>query len=306
MLVSLLRLLLLFEFVVYLFGAGLLIRLANWRVPAVLLLILSLACVMRISLVGMLHLLDYVHRPSVAGYVPWRAGRLCRSLLRECGVIFCLEWVCAFPSLAVGKDVRCARSPETGVSPAPFLLVHGYACNRGIWWWMKPRLEAHGRRVATVTLEPLQGDIDGYAGQIAQRVAWLRAQLGVERVILVGYGMGGLACLAYLRRYGEDYVEQLCTLGTPHSGTALWRPGWGRNLDQMCTGSTWLSGLAGFFDEMPLVIPSVVLHGLHDPCMIPPRTARMTGAIHHAWAEMGHLEMLVSHRVLAALLKLRG
>ncbi|MGB0129349.1 MAG: hypothetical protein WBP72_17040, partial [Rhodocyclaceae bacterium] len=49
-----------------------------------------------------------------------------------------------------------------GAETPPVLLVHGYGCNRGSWWWLRPRLERAGLRVATVNLEPLYGSIDDY------------------------------------------------------------------------------------------------------------------------------------------------
>ena len=312
MLADLLRLLLLFEIFAEVFGALMLTRWGHVSWAVVLTLILAFSFGLRIIGVGMVYFSGYFHRALNEHSVAWDISSMWQTLLRECCVIWILEWVCAFPSLFMRKDARNMNArggmKTSASNPTPFLLVHGYMGNRGVWWWLKPRLEARGYPVATMTLEPLQGDIDGYTEQIARRVAWLRSELKVDRVNLVGHGMGGLACLAYLRRYGEDHVERLISLGTPHAGTALLPPGWkwGRNLGQMCAGSVWLAELRAFFEDMPLVIPYVVLHGVHDPLMTPIETAMMKGADARALAGLGHWEMLASTRVLESMLMVRG
>ena len=49
------------------------------------------------------------------------------------------------------------------------LLVHGYGCNRGAWWWLRARLERAGYVVATLNLEPPNVAIDHYAEAIDGR-----------------------------------------------------------------------------------------------------------------------------------------
>lgn len=309
MLADLLRLLLLFEVFAYVFGAFMLTRWMHGRVVEVLTLLLCFAIGLRIAWVGMVHLFGYFHRVLDQRLAIEDMSALLYTLLRECCVIWILQWTCAFPSIFMRKDVRGMKTREHTRKRTPFLLVHGYAGNRGVWWWLKPRLESRGYSVATMTLEPLQGEIDGYTGQIARRVDWLRTELNVDRVNLVGHGMGGLACLAYLRRYGEDHVERLISFGTPHRGTSLlhpgWVGGWGRNLGQMCVDSAWLIDLKAFFEDMPLVIPYVVLHGLHDPLMTPLKTVMMQGVDYRAIPGLGHWGMLVSPRVLESILMVR-
>ncbi len=309
MLADLLRLLLLFEIFAYLFGAFMLTRWLHGSVMGVVTLLLCFSIALRIGGVSVMYLFGYFHRTLDRQPVVWDMPALVKTMLRESYVIGILEWACAFPSLFMRKDVRNIVAAHKEINKlTPFLLVHGYAGNRGVWWWLKPRLESRGYQVATTTLEPLQGDIDGYTEQIARRVEWLRAELKVDRVHLVGHGMGGLACLAYLRRYGEDHVERLTTMGTAHSGTVLrhLHPGWGRNLKQMSVDSTWLDDLKDFFEEMPLVIPYVILHGLRDPLMLSFETVLMKGADYRALSGVGHWEMLVSPLTLESMLMVRG
>jgi pimeloyl-ACP methyl ester carboxylesterase len=148
----------------------------------------------------------------------------------------------------------------------------------------------------------MQGDIDGYTEQIAQRVTWLRGRTHAKRVVLVGHGMGGLACLAYLRRYGEENVERLVILGAPLAGVSWLPAGWGRNLDQLRANSRWLSELAVFFGEWPLLTPRVNYQGRCDYWFPSPEAAPIQG-LEARWLEnVGHIGLLVSARVLDELL----
>ena len=85
-------------------------------------------------------------------------------------------------------------------SAQPILLVHGYGCNRAIWWWLRPRLEAAGHVVATLSLEPPWGDIDGFAEQLQQRIEAVCAATGAPRLTLVAHSMGGLVSRATVLR----------------------------------------------------------------------------------------------------------
>lgn len=301
-----LRLLLLFE----LFGHGLLIavlvRQSGWPLVAALLLSLLLALLGRAWPIVWIHLHAHFHAQQANETTRPPDGWNLRLLLREILAFSALMFFAAFEPLLMRRDAprRLKHAAhEMNEMPPPLLLVHGYLCNRGLWWWLKPRLEAAGRSVATLTLEPLYGDIDGYAEQIARRVAWLSGQTGAERVILVGYSMGGLACLAYLRRYGEDRVAKLVTLGTPHRGSAAVGLSFGRNARQMETGSNWLAELAAFFADMPLRVPAIAYYSLQDDMVLPPGNAMMAGAENRQLPAMGHLAMSISPRVLDALLK---
>ena len=319
-----LRLLLLFELFAYGLLSASLLRQAGWSLPAALLLVVTLALLLRVWPVLMLHGFARLHAQSLArknagsathaaganGQLPWVL------LLREMYALLRVFLHVTLEPLLLRKDApgaarsaRPARSQPTApaASALPMLLVHGYLCNRGGWWWLKSRLEAAGRQVATVTLEPVYGDIDGYAEQIAQRVNWLCQQTGSAQVVLVGHSMGGLASLAYLRRYGEERVAQLVTLGTPHRGSAAAVLGLGRNAMQMRPGSSWLQALHAAFAELPLQLPCVAYYSMQDDMVLPPANAVavLAGAQidNRQLPPMGHLEMLVSPFVLAELLR---
>ncbi len=180
----------------------------------------------------------------------------------------------------------------------PLLLVHGYGCSRGAWWWLRRRLEAAGWTVATINLEPVYSGIDDYVDALAQRVDSVLADTGAAQLVLVGHSMGGLAARAYFRRFGIARVACLVTLGTPHAGSELARIGMGQNARQMEAHSEWLQALAR---EAPLP-ETVVIYSPHDNYVMPQANLLLAGAHDCALDGLGHLAMLFSPRAANALL----
>ena len=181
----------------------------------------------------------------------------------------------------------------------PLLLLHGYQCNRGSWFWLRPRLEAEGWTVATHDLEPVLADIDSYAEGIARRIDEVLAATGAPRLILVGHSMGGLAARAYLRRYGAARVERLITLATSHQGSRLGALAWGANGRQLRLGNSWLAALA----RVRPPPGSASIYSVHDNHVMPQREcSELAGARAVPLAGVSHLGMLFSARAFDALL----
>ena len=178
------------------------------------------------------------------------------------------------------------------------LLVHGYACNRGQWWWLRRRLRAGGFAVTTINLEPPLADIDCFAGQLHARIEALLAETGVDRVALVAHSMGGLASRAYLRRHGCGRVTTLITLASPHHGTLFARLIPGRNARQMEPDNDWIRQLS---DQESFAVPVVSIWGAIDEFMVPQDSSRLANARDTAFATLGHLSMLFSPAVLQRL-----
>ncbi len=185
----------------------------------------------------------------------------------------------------------------------PLLLIHGYQCNRGFWFWLRPKLEAAGWTVATHSMEPTWSEIDNYAEGIARRVDEVLAATGAPQLILIGHSMGGLACRAYLRRHGKARVARMITLGSVHHGTQLARLGIGPNARQMRIGNPWLVAL-GATDAVPLPSGSVSIYSCHDNYVFPQETgSRLEGAANIAIGGVSHIGMAVSPRLLEKLLE---
>ena len=136
-----LRRLLMGELLIYgLLSAGLVLQ-AAWTPFAAMGFALMLFLGLRLLVVAvsfgfMLVGSDVVPEESRIGL----AGALRIALEEYLGLVLFFTAIQPFESFWMGPD-RLPRS--TGARP-PLLLVHGYQCNRGFWFWLRPRLEAAG------------------------------------------------------------------------------------------------------------------------------------------------------------------
>lgn len=184
-----------------------------------------------------------------------------------------------------------------GASP-PVLLIHGYMCNRGVWWWLRRRLRERGLRVATVNLAPPTGGIDAFAAQLHARIEDLIAESGADRVVLVAHSMGGIVARRYLRRYGPARVLKLITLGTPHNGTRYSSWGPGRCAREMERGSDWLRGL-----PPDPGVPTTSAWSPVDNFILPQDSSRLPGARDVVLPPVTHLAMAFSPAVAGFLVE---
>ncbi|PYD89920.1 hypothetical protein DNF23_25930 [Pseudomonas syringae pv. pisi] len=194
-----------------------------------------------------------------------------------------------------------------GAAP-PVLLVHGYGCNSGYWDHLTPLLVAARISHATLDLEPLTGDIDGYAARIEEAAQQLCAQAGARQLVVVAHSMGGLAARAWMRTHGAQQVARLVTLGTPHHGTCLAAFGLGINAGQMRRMGVagpecaWLAALAaGEAPEVRARIVSIYSH--HDNIIAPQTSSELPGARNLALGGVGHVALGRNPRVLAMVMR---
>ena len=178
------------------------------------------------------------------------------------------------------------------------VLVHGYGCNRGAWWWLRRAFERAGYAVATLNLEPVYTGIDDYVALLDARIEAACGETGCARVTLIGHSMGGLVVRAYLAARGESRVAQAVTIASPHAGSALARIGLGRNARQMEPGSAWLKVLW----QQRLHTPFVTLRNSHDNFVMPQDNQRLPGATDIELPGLGHLAVLFSRKAAAELL----
>jgi len=287
------RRILLAELLLYVFLSGLLHHYARWSGWATLALALGLAIAGRALSVKVTYLYSILHRSPLAaemeiGYLRW----LLEGWRELWYFVLLFTLVQPFDRFFLKAD-----PPPTAGRPC-VLLIHGYQCNRGFWWWLAPRLVARGCNVATLSLEPIHTSIDAYVAAVAARIEAFCRDAGAERIVLVGHSMGGLVARAYLRRCGAGRIARLVTLGTPHQGSVLAHLGLGENARQMQPGSEWLSALA----QTPLSVPAVAVYSPHDNYVMPQDSAKLAGAQWVPLPGLGHLAMAGSPAVLAAIL----
>ena len=261
----------------------------GWSWGATVALVLGAMLLGRALTMAVTWLVAWRH-PSAAP--PLRAGQRLAMVLREY-VAFVRGFVLVQPWVWLGMPADRLRA-----SAQPMLLVHGYGCNRGIWWWLRPRLEAAGHVVATISLEPPWGGIDGFAEQLHARIEAVCAATGAPRVTLVAHSMGGLVSRAYLARHGDARVARLISIASPHGGSQLARLGLGTCARQMAPGSAWLARLAA----QRVTVPFVSVRTPQDNFVMPQDLQRHPDARDEPLPGVGHLAALCDARVLRLVL----
>jgi pimeloyl-ACP methyl ester carboxylesterase len=119
--------------------------------------------------------------------------------------------------------VRALFAADPLAARIPVLLVHGLVDNRSIFAIMRRRLRRRGfSTVCSWNYSPLLHDVEGGARDLGEHIARICEQTGHERVHVVGHSLGGLIARYHVQLQGGDQrVEQLVTLGTPHQGSLL-------------------------------------------------------------------------------------
>lgn len=194
--------------------------------------------------------------------------------------------------------------PEPAPSPGPaIVLVHGYFVNRGSFRALLSNLEAAGvgpiftpsLRTWLAPIERLEEGIAAAADRVARGTG--------RKVIVVAHSMGGLGTRAMLARRGAASVERVITIASPHHGTALARLGVGANARQMRRGSEFLRRLEQDEGAGGPAVPFTSIWSAHDNLVAPQETSRLPWAKNIALAGHGHIGILASQELLAALLR---
>lgn len=126
------------------------------------------------------------------------------------------------------------------------VLVHGIFDTSEVFRAALGRLGPDAARFHPVDLAPADGSASlvDLAHQLRDRVLALRAELGVPRLDLVAFSMGGLIGRYYLQRLGGcEHVARFVTISSPLRGTMLAHAGRGPAFAEMRPGSTFLRDL---------------------------------------------------------------
>lgn len=104
----------------------------------------------------------------------------------------------------------------------PIILVHGIMDNRSVFSVFGRALRRRGfGRVHAVNYGVLTGDLRDAARELRRAVEEVREATGADKVHIVGHSLGGMIARYYVQRMGGDEaVDTLVTLGSPHTGTA--------------------------------------------------------------------------------------
>lgn len=241
---------------------------------------------------------------TVTSVLRWRDGRALpwgnsmTAFANEFAArIVCFNWGQPFPRFALGAD------PCGTAGGVPILLVHGYACNKGLWMTLRRALAAAGLGpIYTMTLAPLFGGIDVLVPKLDAQVEAICAETGAARVMIVAHSMGGLLVRAYLARSRTARVAKLVTLGSPHHGTQLARLGIGVNARQMRDQSDWLQALAALealnaTGDGWTPPATLSIYALNDDLVYPPELSALAWAENVPVSAVGHMGLVFSESV---------
>lgn len=161
--------------------------------------------------------------PGLAREAAWIAAHLARYPLG------------ALPGSAARTQRRRGNAAAPGqrgllnldprAATTPILLVHGIVDNHSVFARLDHLLRARGfATVAAYDYGLLTSDVDRAAAALGEVVGRLVRETGHERVQVVGHSLGGLLARWFVQKQGGDeLVDTLVTLGTPHGGTELAR-----------------------------------------------------------------------------------
>jgi pimeloyl-ACP methyl ester carboxylesterase len=183
-----------------------------------------------------------------------------------------------------------SRRPASLTGLDAVLLVHGFGCNSAMWLPLLESGRLAGVAVGTVDLDPPCASIEEHAGRIDAAVRELKQRARAQRVCLLAHSMGGLAVLAYLRRYGDGSVGRIVALATPFAGT--WAAHWLAcpAARQMRPLDPWRVTLIGELSP-DLRRRILCVASRQDNVVVPRQSAALPGA-HVRWVEsIGHFAL---------------
>lgn len=152
----------------------------------------------------------------------------------------------SIPRKLVGVPTFPAQQTSSMKVPYPILLLHGLGQKAEVWhgeattYFKKDLALRYGGDLKVNARGTIQrslaggGDADfytvqfrnpvdsvrGWTSELDACIQYVRAVTGADRVILIGYSMGGLAARSYLVDHLRDHhVKRLITIGTPHDGS---------------------------------------------------------------------------------------
>ena len=110
----------------------------------------------------------------------------------------------------------------------PIILLHGLGQKADVWhgeattFFTKDLALRIGSDVFVKEFKNPFDSINAWRDELEIEITNVRKITGADKVVLIGYSMGGLAARAYLaKRFTDHHVKRLVTIGTPHLGSAF-------------------------------------------------------------------------------------
>ncbi len=202
-----------------------------------------------------------------------------------------------------GDDLE-TQVTDSETANMPVILVHGWIHNRSAFMGISRTLRQHGfRHIHAFDYNPLTYDIPEVAGMLAAEVDRVLSITGASKAMIVGHSMGGVVSRYYVQQLGgEEKIDTVITLGSPHRGTYAAYLGPGAAAPQMKPRS----GLMRHLEETarPSSVRWVAVYSDLDLLILPAINAKLVHPALRAHnikvADLGHLSLLLSGEVMRA------
>ena len=210
------------------------------------------------------------------------------------------SWQAPLDEQSLRAQSRLALDPT--LASTPVLLVHGYIHNRSAFLAMSRQLKRAGfRYVDGFNYNALTDGIPEAAARLGAEVERVLQATGASRVMIVGHSMGGIVARYYVQELGgEDTVDTVVTLGSPHQGTFASYVGLGSATAQLRPQSELLTRLDA--SARPGPVRWIAYWSDLDVFVAPIGNARLEHpalAAHNVRVrDTGHLSLLASGFVL--------
>lgn len=203
---------------------------------------------------------------------------------------------------AQSPAVRALFAADPLAARTPVLLVHGLVDNRSIFAVMRRSLRRRGfASVCSWNYSPLLRDVAQAARDLGAHIERICAQTGHDRVHVVGHSLGGLIARYHVQRQGGDQrVDHLVTLGSPHGGSVLAHALPTPLVRQLRPGSSVLQELAEPVERCDTRITAV--YSDLDQLVLPTSAGRCDhpdlGARNLLFRGVGHMSLPIHRGVL--------
>ena len=139
--------------------------------------------------------------------------------------------------------------------------------------------------------------IEEQAHNLSKKIEAILTATKAEKVNIVAHSQGGLISRYYLQFLkGDEKVDKLITIGTPHYGTMIANLGVGKNAHEMRPGSPFLEQLNSNPDLGTTALLSI--YSPTDTFILPAHSSVPPLGDSHITVPLGHMSLLFSPRVL--------
>ena len=205
-------------------------------------------------------------------------------------------WARRKPATSPPEKEAISRPPSSSPADRPIVFVHGAGMRGLAMTPLARKLRAEGRVTFLFTYWPPGQPFAAYARQLYDHLEGIRRESGYDEFDAIGHSAGGLILRRFITVHNRPVrIRRIVTIGTPHSGSELWRFAPAALGFQLRPGGAFLAHL----DEvgLPPEVEATAISGDFDQLIIPNANARwnVPGAVNHTIRNAGHAR-LIFHR----------